>query len=254
MSLAGQVILITGASRGIGRAVALRLAREQPEHILIGYCLNHGAALQTVADINSLGVSASPIGVDVGRNDLLSEMFDDLYKRFGRLDVFVSNAARSVFGPAIELSMRDWQRVMDMNARAFLLGSQMAARIMRENGSGRIIGISSLGSQYYVPNYAALGVAKAAMEALARYLAVEFAPWGINVNVVSGGFVDTPSMHLVPSHKEMIEYILAHTPEKRLGRPEDLAGVVSFLCTPDSDWIRGQTLIVDGGFSLGMPG
>jgi enoyl-[acyl-carrier protein] reductase III len=251
MSLEGQVILITGGSRGIGRAIALRLAREQPGHIVIGYCLNHEAARETVVDINALGVSASAVNVEVSQNELLSEMFEDIHKRFGRLDVFVSNAARTAFRPAIELNIRNWQRIMDINARAFLLGSQMAGKIMRENGGGRIIGISSLGSQFYVPNYSGLGVAKAAMEALARYLAVELAPWGINVNIVCGGFIDTPTMHLAPNYNAMTDYIREHTPEKRLGQPEDLAGVVSFLCTPDSDWIRGQTLIADGGFSLG---
>jgi enoyl-[acyl-carrier protein] reductase III len=251
MSLEGQVILITGGSRGIGRAIALRLAREQPRHIVIGYCLNHEAARQTVADINAMGISASAVNVDVSQNEILSEMFEDIHKRFGRLDVFVSNAARTAFRPATELNIRNWQRIMDINARAFLLGSQMAGKIMRENGGGRIIGISSLGSQFYVPNYSGLGVAKAAMEALARYLAVELAPWGINVNIVCGGFIDTPTMHLAPNYNKMTDYIREHTPEKRLGQPEDLAGVVSFLCTPDSDWIRGQTLIVDGGFSLG---
>jgi enoyl-[acyl-carrier protein] reductase III len=247
-----QVILITGGSRGIGRAIALRLAKERPGHIVIGYCLNHQAARQTVADIQALGTSASAICVEVSQPDLMSEMFRDIRQRFGRLDVFVSNAARTAFRPAIELNVRNWQRIMDINARAFLLGSQMAGEIMRENGGGRIIGISSLGSQFYVPNYSGLGVAKAAMEALARYLAVEMAPWGINVNVVCGGFIDTPTMHLAPNYHEMVDYVRDHTPEKRLGQPEDLAGVVSFLCTPDSDWIRGQTLIVDGGFSLGV--
>jgi enoyl-[acyl-carrier protein] reductase III len=251
MSLEGQIILITGGSRGIGRAIALRLARERPEHIVIGYCLNHEAARQTVADINALDIPASAVSVEVSQNELLSEMFADIHKRFGRLDVFVSNAARTAFRPATELNIRNWQRIMDINARAFLLGSQMAGEIMRTNGGGRIIGISSLGSKFYVPNYSGLGVAKAAMEALARYLAVELAPWRINVNIVCGGFIDTPTMHMAPNYKEMVEYIQDHTPEKRLGQPEDLAGVVSFLCTPDSDWIRGQTLIVDGGFSLG---
>ncbi len=250
MGLQGKTVVITGGSRGIGRAIALRLAREQPEHIVVGYCMNHSAARQTVADLQALGVAASAISTDVGQSELLREMFDEVRQRLGRLDIFVSNAARATFRPAMELNVRNWQRMMDINARAFLLGAQMAAELMREGGGGRIIGISSLGAHYYAPDYAGLGAAKAAMEALARYLAVELAPWGINVNIVCGGYVDTESMRLAPDYKDMTAYVLSRTPAQRLAQPEDIAGVVAFLCSPDSDWIRGQTLVADGGFSL----
>jgi enoyl-[acyl-carrier protein] reductase III len=250
MPLDNQVILITGGSRGIGRAIALRLARERPKHVVIGYCMNHQAARRTVADLDAMGVSASAISTDVGKSELVRDMIGQVRDTFGRLDVFISNAARTTFRPAQTLALRDWHRVMDMNGGAFLLGSQLAAELMRDNGGGRIIGISSLGSRYSVPGYAALGAAKSVMETLTRYLAVELAPWGINVNVVCGGFVDTESMRLSSDYRRLTEYVSARTPVKRLGRPEDLAGVVAFLCSPDSDWIRGQTLIADGGFSL----
>jgi NAD(P)-dependent dehydrogenase (short-subunit alcohol dehydrogenase family) len=139
---------------------------------------------------------------------------------------------------------------MDINARAFLLGSQLAAELMREGDGGRIIGISSLGSRFAVPDYSGLGAAKAIIETLARYLAVELAPWGINVNVVCGGFVDTASMRLAPDYRQLVEHLIETTPARRLAQPEDIAGVVGFLCSPDSDWIRGQTLVADGGYSL----
>jgi enoyl-[acyl-carrier protein] reductase III len=250
MSLDGQVILITGGTRGIGRAIALRLARERPRQIVVAYCSNHTAARQTVADLEALGVEAESIPTEVSREELLTALFDQVQERWGRLDVFVSNAARTAFGPTLDLSSRSWQRTLDLNARAFLLGSQKAARLMEAGSGGRIIGLSSLGSRYYVPNYAALGVAKAAIESLTRYLAVELAPRGINVNVVCGGFIDTDSTRMVPDHERVLEQVVARTPAGRVGRPEDLAGVVAFLCSPDSDWIRGQTLIADGGFSL----
>ena len=244
------VVLITGGSRGIGRAIALRLARERPAHIVVGYVMNYTAARKTVNDLEALGVSASLICADVGREEMLEEMFDQVRERFGRLDIFVSNAARTTFRPVMELNARNWQKVMDMNARAFLLGSQMAAELMRDGGGGRIVGISSLGSQYYIPDYAALGAAKAVMESLARYLAVELAPWEINVNVVCGGYVDTASMRLAPDYKRLTSYVRERTPVRRLAEPEDLAGIVAFLCSPESEWIRGQTIIADGGFSL----
>ena len=250
MTLQDKVVAITGASRGIGRAIALRLAREGPGHVVVGYSSNVNAARATADELAEAGVPASIIRVDVAQEQLLQAMFDRIRDEHGRLDVFVSNAARTSFRPAMELNVRNWQKIMDINARAFLLGSQLAAALMHENGGGRIIGISSLGSRFAVPDYSALGVAKAMIETLARYLAVELAPWDINVNVVCGGFVDTPSMRLAPDYRQLVQHLIESTPARRLARPDDLAGVVAFLCSPESDWIRGQTLVADGGYSL----
>jgi enoyl-[acyl-carrier protein] reductase III len=249
MGMEDQIVLVTGGSRGIGRAVALRLARERPAHLAIGYCLDHEAARRTVAELEAMGVAASAIAADLGHPEQVDELFARLGERCGRLDVFVSNAARAAFRPAIELSVRSFQRTLDINAQAFLLGSRRAAELMGERG-GRIVGVSSLGAHTCAPGYAALGAAKAALEALARYLAVELAPRGINVNVVCGGLIDTPSLRSHPRYAELAARVRERTPAARLGRPEDLAGVVAFLCGPESDWIRGQTLIADGGFSV----
>jgi len=247
-SLRGQIVLVTGGSRGIGLAICRRLARLHPEHIVIIYCLDHDAARTAVADMREFGVNASAHCVDVSKEALLREFFADAQTRFGKLDIFVSNAARASFEPVAELSARAWQRTVDLNARAFLLGSQLAAPLM-QNG-GRIIGITSLGSRFYTPGYAALGAAKAMIESMARYLAVELAPSGINVNVVCGGLIDTDSTRKLPNFDAVCEQVAARTPAGRIGQPEDIAGVVAFLCTPDSDWIRGQTIIADGGYSL----
>jgi NAD(P)-dependent dehydrogenase (short-subunit alcohol dehydrogenase family) len=249
VALDHQVVLITGGSRGIGKAVSLRLARERPGHIVVGYSMDYTSARQTVAEIEATGVPASMVALDVGKEELLRKLFDHIGEKFSRLDIFISNAARTSFRPVMELNSRSWQRIMDMNARAFLLGSQMAAELMGAGG-GRIIGISSLGSRFYVPDYAGLGAAKAVMETLARYLAVELAPQGINVNVVCAGFVDTPIMRLAPDYNAMVEHLVSQTPAGRLGTPEDVAGIVAFLCSGESDWIRGQTLVADGGYSL----
>jgi len=250
MTLDGQVVLITGAGRGIGRAIALRLAREKPAHIVVGYAVDHAAARHTATEIEACGVAATVAGADVGSEPGLREVFDRIGTDLGRLDVFVSNAARTTFRPARELTARSWQKVMDINARAFLLGAQLAAELMEPAGGGRIVGVSSLGSRFALPDYAALGAAKAAMEALARYLAVELAPANINVNVLCGGFVDTPSMRLAPDYDGLVEHVVRRTPAGRLATPEDMAGIVAFLCSPESDWIRGQTLVADGGYSL----
>jgi enoyl-[acyl-carrier protein] reductase III len=250
MTLDGQVVLITGAGRGIGRAIALRLAREKPAHIVVGYAVDHVAARQTASDVQAAGVEASVAAVDVGDEQRLREMFDRVGSELGRLDIFVSNAARTTFRPARQLTARSWQKVMDINARAFLLGSQFAAELMEPAGVGRIIGVSSLGSRFALPDYAVLGTAKAAIEALARYLAVELAPAGINVNVVCAGFVDTPSMRLASDYDRLLQHVVDRTPARRVATPEDVAGIVAFLCSAESDWIRGQTLVADGGYSL----
>jgi len=247
-----RVVLITGGTRGIGRSIALRLAEERPRHIRLAYCMNHEAARETLAAIEAMGVSASVTVCEVSDAEMQKDMFARLREEWGRVDVFVANAARTAFRPALELDQRSWRRTMQLNAEAFLVGAQLAAAIMRTHGGGRIIGLSSLGSRFYTPSYAALGAAKAAIENLARYLAVELAPFQISVNVVCGGFIDTDSMRMIPHYKAVTEAIVARTPAARLGQPADLAGVVAFLCGSDADWVRGQTIVADGGFSLSL--
>ena len=214
--------------------------------------MNHEAARDTLAAIKAMGVSASLVVCEVSDADMQKEMFARLREEWGRLDIFVANAARTAFRSALEIDLRSWRRTMQLNAEAFLAGAQLAAAIMRTHGGGRIIGLSSLGSRFYTPNYAALGAAKAAIENLARYLAVELAPFQISVNVVCGGFIDTESMRMIPRYEELTAAIVARTPAARLGQPDDLAGVVAFLCGSDADWVRGQTIIADGGFSLSL--
>lgn len=250
MSDGERIVLITGGTRGIGRAIALRLAEERPRHIVLSYCMNHRAARRTVDELDGRGVAASAVPIDVSRPELMEELFTDIGERFGRLDVFVSNAARASFVPALELSLRSWQRIMDLNARAFLQGCQLAAAIMRRNGGGKIVGLSSLGAGFAIPGYAGLGAAKSAIESLTRYLGAELAPLGINVNAVSAGFVDTESMRLNPEYEALKDYVRSRTPAARIAEPEDVAGVVAFLCSPDARWIHGQTVLADGGLSL----
>jgi enoyl-[acyl-carrier protein] reductase III len=246
------VVLVTGGTRGIGRAISLRLAKQRPKHIRLVYCMNHEAARNTLEEIQALGVSASLAICDVSDAQMQNEMFGRLREEWGRVDVFIANAARTTFRSAVEMDLRSWRRTMQLNADAFLTGSQLAAEIMRAHGGGRIVGLSSLGSRFYTPSYAALGAAKAVIENLARYLAVELAPFQINVNVVCGGFIDTDSMKMIPRYQDLTQAIVARTPAGRLGQPDDMAGVVAFLCSSDADWVRGQTIIADGGFSLSL--
>lgn len=248
MSVSGGIVLVTGGSRGIGRAIVRRLAAERPEQVVIAYALDHDAARSTIAELQASGLNATAIVTDVGQLESLDALFDTIEERFGRLNVFISNAARASFRPAMELTPRTWSRVIDLNARAFLAGAQRAARLM--TAGGNIVALSSLGSRNYTPGYLALGAAKAAIESMVRYLAVELAPQDINVNAVCGGLIETDTVKMHPDYEQLREHVTARTPAGRVGQPDDLAAVVAFLCSPAAAWIRGQTIVADGGFSL----
>ena len=166
----------------------------------------------------------------------------------GGLDLVVSNAASGVIRPALEVTAKHWDWTLDINARAFLLLAQRATPHLEARGGGSMVAISSLGAGRTLPNYILVGTSKAALEALVRYLAVELAP-KIRVNAVSGGVVETDALDAFPNRDAMLRAGAAN-PVGRLVSPEDIAGAVAFLCSPDADMIRGQTLVVDGGFSL----
>jgi enoyl-[acyl-carrier protein] reductase III len=247
--LKGKVALVTGSSRGIGRVIALRLAREGAD-VIVNYFRRREAAEQTARDIEELGVKASVIRANVGEPEKLDEMFDTVAASFGRLDIFVSNAASGLPRSALNLDAKVWGWTMDINARAFLLGAQRAAGLMEGRG-GKIVAITSLGSRLVWPGYTAIGVSKATLEALVRYLAVELAPKDICVNAVGASLIETGAGLLyLKAALAGNDSALPTTPAGKLVSPEDVAGVVAFLCGSESFMIRGQTIIVDGGMSL----
>ena len=234
-------VFVTGGSRGIGRAIALRFARDGAERIAIGYLRNDRAAEETADELRALGAEVVLVRGNVTSERVLGEV-----TALGPLDVLVHNAATGVIRPALETEDKHWDWTMNANARALLQLARAAAPQMTEGSS--IVAISSLGAQRVLENYVLIGTSKAALEALVRYLSVELAP-GIRVNAVSGGVVDTGALEHFPNRDEMLAAGAAN-PVGRLVTPEDIAGAVAFLCSPDADMIRGQTLIVDGGFSL----
>jgi enoyl-[acyl-carrier protein] reductase III len=235
-------VFITGGSRGIGRAIALRFARSGAKQLAIGYLRNDRAAEETAEELRTAGAE-----VVLVRGNVTSQRVLDEVAALGALDVLVHNAATGVIRPALETEDKHWDWTMNANARALLQLARVAAPQMREGSS--IVAISSLGAQRVLENYSLVGTSKAALEALVRYLAVELAPRGIRVNAVSGGVVDTGALDHFPNREEMLSAGAAN-PVGRLVSPEDIAGAVSFLCSPDADMVRGQTLVVDGGFSL----
>jgi len=236
-------VLVTGGSRGIGRAIALRLARDGATRVAIGYLRNDRAAEETAAELRALG--AEPVLV---RGNVSSRRVLDEVAALGPLDALVHNAATGVIRPALEVEEKHWDWTLDGNAKALLLLAQAAAPRMPRGAS--IVALSSLGSVRTLDNYVLVGTSKAALEALVRYLGVELAPRGIRVNAVSGGVVETGALEHFPNREEMLRAARERTPAGRMVSPDDLAGAVSFLCGPDAAMICGQTIVVDGGFSL----
>jgi len=180
----------------------------------------------------------------------VKELFARCKEELGGLDIFVSNAVSGVVGPAERIGKFGWDRAMNTNARAFLLSVQQAVGLFGEGG-GRIVAVSSIGSFTCLPGYAAVGASKSALEALVRYFAKELAPKGINVNAVSGGPVETSALDYFPDKEHLLEEWTARTPMGRIARPEELASVALFLLSDDASWIQGQTVVVDGGLTLG---
>ncbi|HEX3672301.1 MAG TPA: SDR family oxidoreductase [Candidatus Cybelea sp.] len=248
-----KVSLITGSSRGIGRALALTLAREGAS-VVVNYVRNADLAAQTVREIEALGSRAIAVQANMETAEDIDLLFDAAEAEFGRLDHFVSNAAASSFKKILELKAHNLDRSFDLNVRAFVLGAQRAVKLMKDGG--RIAVLSSYGSIRAYPTYANLGSNKAAVEAFVRYMAVEFAPLGINVNAVNGGLIDTESCayfyERVPGMAPM-DAVLEKIPKGRMGTTQEVADTIAFLLAPESEYITGQTICVDGGLSVIAP-
>jgi enoyl-[acyl-carrier protein] reductase III len=190
------------------------------------------------------------VKANVGEVDQIERMFEEVKAALGGVDILVCNAASGFIRRAIEQDVRGWDWTMNINARSVLFCAQKAQPLMKARGGGYIVSISSLGSIRVMPEYVAIGASKAAVEALTRYLAFELAADNIVVNAVSGGIVETDALKHFARRDQMLADGIARTPAGRLTSPADIAKVVAFLCTPDAQMIRGQTIIVDGGFTL----
>jgi enoyl-[acyl-carrier protein] reductase III len=249
MSLDGKLALVTGSGRGIGRAIALKLA-SQGADVVVNYFRHRESAEQTARDVEALGVKAEVIRANVGDPAKVDEIFDAIGTKFGRLDILINNAASGVGRPIADIDVKAWEWTMDINARALLLCAQRAAKLMTGKG-GKIVSMSSLGSRFALPNYTVVGVSKAAVEALTRYLAIELAPLNICVNAVAASAVETEALKFY--FKEgLVKDSQQATPAGRMVVPEDVANVVAFLCSEEAYMIRGQTIVVDGGTSVGL--
>jgi enoyl-[acyl-carrier protein] reductase III len=241
MSLDGSSVLVTGGTRGIGLAIALRLVRDGASRAVLGYMRNDAAAEEAAGKIRAAGAEPVLVRGEVSKEQVVAELASH-----GPYRVVVHNAATGVIRPALETTDHHWDWTLNANARALLALARATAPSMREGSS--IVAISSLGAQRVLENYVLVGTSKAALEAVVRYLGVELAPV-IRVNAVSGGVVDTGALEHFPNREEMLRSA-ERTPAGRLVKADDIAGAVSFLCSDDAAMVCGQTIIVDGGFSL----
>ncbi len=239
----GRSVVVTGGTRGIGKAIALRLASDGASRVVLGYMRNDKAAESAAEEIRAAG--AEPVLV---RGNVASEKVIAELAAHGPYAIVVHNAATGVIAPALETDDKHWDWTLNSNARALLSLTRACAPDMQSGSS--IVAISSLGAQRVLENYVLVGTSKAALESVVRYLAVELAPRGIRVNAVSGGVVETGALEHFPNREEMLHTGRTRTPAGRLVEADDIAGAVAFLCSSDAQMVRGHTLIVDGGYSL----
>lgn len=246
--LSGKVALVTGSSRGIGRAIALELAREGAD-VVVNYRRKAEDARRTAAEIEGHGQRAIAVQANVAEPAEVEALFDAIVREFDGLDLLICNAATGRFGEVAGIPLKAMDLAVSVNTHGTLLCVQAAVPLMKKRDGGRIVVISSPGAHHVFPHYVAVGVSKGAMDTLVRYLAVELAAHNIVVNAVVPGICDTEALRHYLS-QETIDDFVARTPMRRTVTPEEVAFVVSFLCRDEAAMICGQFIPIDGGFFL----
>lgn len=244
--LAGKVAVVTGASKGIGAAIARHLAAEGAA-VVVNYASSKAGADKVVAEITSAGAKAVAVQADVAKQADIDRLFVETKQAFGRLDILVNNAGIYEFAPLEGITEQHFHKQFNLNVLGLILASQSAAKLFDAAG-GSIVNISSIVSTLAFPNAAVYSGTKGAVDAITRSLASELGPRGIRVNAIRPGMVETEGTHAAGiEESEMQKQVLALTPLGRLGKPDDIAGAAVFLASADSSWITGETLIIAGG-------
>lgn len=251
-----KIVLVTGSGRGIGRAIALHFAQNGAD-VIVNFFRNRAPAQETAEEIRRLGRRVLLVRANVGEPEGIERLFNQIENEFAALDILVCNAASGYNRPVMAQKQRGWDWTMNINARSLLFAAQRAVPLMEKQGGGSIVSISSPGSTRVLPDYVVVGASKAAQEAVIRYLAVELAPKNIVANAISPGIVLTDALlhfDALRQDEKVIERVTSLCPAGRLVTPQDVAGVVAFLCSPAASMIRGQTITVDGGYTLPIRG
>ena len=245
--LSGKTALVTGGSRGIGRAICLELANRGAD-VCFNYLRNHVAGRAVEGELSNLGIQAMRHRANLADDSAIQGFVDAAVNRFGKIDILVNNAASGVMRSSQELSEKHWDWTQAINAKAPWRLATIAADHMPPGS--RVINISSPGSNRVLPQYFAVGVSKATLEAVTRYMAIDLGANGIAVNAVSASFVETDALDAFPDELGIKDVALRPTPAGRTVTPEDVARVVAMLCSTDAEMIRGQVITVDGGEML----
>jgi 3-oxoacyl-[acyl-carrier protein] reductase len=243
-----RIVVITGGSRGIGRAVAVRFAEESPRLFLIHYDPDEVAAQETLRVLDKKGVEAQSRKLDVSSREAVGEYFSEIFEKFGRIDVLINNAGITRDNLFIRMSETDWDAVMRVNLKSVFNCTQAVLRSMLKRRAGRIVNISSVVGQIGNAGQANYAASKAGVMALTKSVAKEAASRGVTVNAVAPGFIDTEMTATLPD--KVKETFLEQIPLGRMGKPEDVAEVAFWLCSDAAGYVTGQVIHVNGGMYM----
>ena len=249
-SLSGKVGIVTGGNRSIGRTLALSLADAGADVVVAG-AHNMDLAHQVAEEIHRKGRGCLAVKADVSNKDEVQEMVSKTIERFGKIDILINNAAINIFSPAVDFSLDDWNKVVSVDLTGAFLCAQAVGRIMIAQKKGKIVNLASIGGMCGTyRNAVAYDSSKAGVINLTRSLGVEWGKYNINVNAIAPGLVESDLTRTRLENQSLRKYFLERVPLARIGQPEDLVGVVIFLCSEASNWITGQTIVIDGGQTL----
>ncbi|HKA56631.1 MAG TPA: glucose 1-dehydrogenase [Candidatus Binatia bacterium] len=249
MKLAGKIALVTGSSKGIGRAIAVRFAQEGAD-VVINYNRTPGGAQEVLREVEAAGRRGLMVQADLSNTAQARELVTTTVEHFGRCDILVNNAGIETHAPFWEVTEADYDRVLNVNLKGIFFTTQaMVQHLMKSKRPGKVINISSVHEGLPFPNFAAYCASKGGLKMLTRDLAVELGPFGITINSIAPGAIETPINTKLLHDPQELGALLGQIPLARLGKPEDVAGLAVFLASSDADYVTGSTYFVDGGLT-----